>query len=739
MALLGVRDDQRGHQCALRRSSLRRGHAPARFTRPSFSNRHHCPRDMDGLAALSGMDLERGSRGRTRTLGHNKREKTRGRGWPHWFAQGQPNRLAALAAGVAFGMLLTSVAATWLRKRVSEASSAVAPTYSDTRRSAYARLGFPAAGVPPRVPHWLPGEVSRDENGLHLHTGAVLTWKGDAESDGGEADEDLDSFALAAPREARSPETASFNHRSTGPINDGSTGPSPFVLTREELGAGVGEEPASRPRAGEDDDEGTPGRLRDLLRRREEELRSLRRRAAAAEAMTARLWGLVEDLEGSARTTASLALRETCDAKPHRRLPDRIRRLTSDLRMRRLWGSPADDPHEAQRYLLSLTVGVKQMDNVDRLVRAFDPNAFVVVLFHYDGEVDAWRSLPWSDKAVHVSGLKQSKWWFAKRFLHPDVVAPYDFVFVWDEDIDVHTDGFDWTEYLRVVRDNGLHISQPALISGKGAWPVTRRVPGAVMHRLGKDWSSRPCLDSTGARRLIPPCAAYVEIMVPVFSRYAWRCVWTMIQNDLTHGWGLDLTWHTCAADMANNRSAVDGMGVVDAQGVRHLGVPTLGEQGEGTSTVSGMMAVSRRRVAEWDMYNARWSVPNLVAYYAQGDDLESTKASSRSTEQMDHTTTYPAAFTDEGKMGMVVEDDASNQDREYVDRAHSIAVTVGVSATNPVNGSAGRAMSEEAENEALLEVDRKVAIERGWLLGAKLSPDEDTDETRRYFESDVV
>jgi hypothetical protein len=44
----------------------------------------------------------------------------------------------------------------------------------------------------------------------------------------------------------------------------------------------------------------------------------------------------------------------------------------------------------------------------------------------------------------------------------------------------------------------------------------------------------------------------------------------------------------------ATNRSAVNGMGVVDAQGVRHLGAPTLGEQGESTGTVSGMQAVSR-------------------------------------------------------------------------------------------------------------------------------------------------
>jgi len=42
------------------------------------------------------------------------------------------------------------------------------------------------------------------------------------------------------------------------------------------------------------------------------------------------------------------------------------------------------------------------------------------------------------------------------------------------------------------------------------------------MHRLGKDWHDQPCLDAAGAPRLTPPCAAYVEIMVPVFSRQAW-------------------------------------------------------------------------------------------------------------------------------------------------------------------------------------------------------------------------
>lgn len=25
--------------------------------------------------------------------------------------------------------------------------------------------------------------------------------------------------------------------------------------------------------------------------------------------------------------------------------------------------------------------------------------------------------------------------WYAKRFLHPDIVAPYDYIFIWDEDL----------------------------------------------------------------------------------------------------------------------------------------------------------------------------------------------------------------------------------------------------------------------------------------------------------------
>ncbi len=36
--------------------------------------------------------------------------------------------------------------------------------------------------------------------------------------------------------------------------------------------------------------------------------------------------------------------------------------------------------------------------------------------------------------------------WYAKRFLHPDIVDPYEYIFIWDEDLDV--EHFDAEKYV---------------------------------------------------------------------------------------------------------------------------------------------------------------------------------------------------------------------------------------------------------------------------------------------------
>uniref|UniRef100_M8BEH1 Uncharacterized protein n=1 Tax=Aegilops tauschii TaxID=37682 RepID=M8BEH1_AEGTA len=125
-------------------------------------------------------------------------------------------------------------------------------------------------------------------------------------------------------------------------------------------------------------------------------------------------------------------------------LPRGIVQDKSNFEFESLGGNPGRKGAAAGRpakSLLAIPVGIKQKAVVDKLVSKFPAANFAVMLFHYDGAVDGWGDLPWSRRAVHVAAVDQTKWWFGKRFLHPDLVADYDYIFLWDEDIEV--DGFD--------------------------------------------------------------------------------------------------------------------------------------------------------------------------------------------------------------------------------------------------------------------------------------------------------
>ncbi|KAI3988749.1 hypothetical protein MKX01_001521 [Papaver californicum] len=115
-------------------------------------------------------------------------------------------------------------------------------------------------------------------------------------------------------------------------------------------------------------------------------------------------------------------------------LPPGIIASESDLYLRRLWGKPTEDLTFKQKYLVTFTVGYKQKDNIDAAVKKFSDD-FTIMLFHYDGLTTEWDEFEWSKRAIHVSAPKQTKWWYAKRFLHPDIVAPYEYIFIWDEDL----------------------------------------------------------------------------------------------------------------------------------------------------------------------------------------------------------------------------------------------------------------------------------------------------------------
>ncbi|KAK4433031.1 hypothetical protein Salat_1065300 [Sesamum alatum] len=283
-----------------------------------------------------------------------------------------------------------------------------------------------------------------------------------------------------------------------------------------------------------------------------------------------------------------------CRRRPPGRetLPRGILAETSNLERRPLWGLPKNT--NIYKTLFAVAVGIKQKENVDKMVQKFLQSNFVVMLFHYDGVVDEWKAFEWSSTVIHVSADNQTKWWFAKRFLHPDIVAAYDYIFLWDEDLGV--ENFHPERYLSIVKDEGLEISQPALEIGESEVHhlITARWRRANVHRRAYK------LDGKGIRcdntSDTPPCTGWIEVMAPVFSRAAWRCVWYLIQGDRTKN-----------------------IGVVDAEYVVHYGFPTLGEPDKSKdvseekkepvqpNAINQRLEVRRQSYNEYKVFKRRW------------------------------------------------------------------------------------------------------------------------------------
>ncbi|XP_022723404.1 uncharacterized protein LOC111280361 isoform X2 [Durio zibethinus] len=272
-------------------------------------------------------------------------------------------------------------------------------------------------------------------------------------------------------------------------------------------------------------------------------------------------------------------------------LPHGIMQAHSDLELRPLWSrssSRSKVNDTTNKNLLAMPVGIKQKENVDDVVQKFLEAKFSIILFHYDGNVDGWWDLDWGDKAIHIVAHNQTKWWFAKRFLHPDIVSIYDYIFLWDEDLGV--EHFDPRRYLEIVKSEGLEISQPALDPNSTE----------IHHRIT-------------IRARMKKFHRFVEGMAPVFSRSAWYCAWHLIQNDLVHGWGVDMKLGYCArGDRSKN------VGVIDSEYIVHKGIQSLGGsghpttratiKGHGTSGFDLRTEIRRQSTGELKAFKERWN-----------------------------------------------------------------------------------------------------------------------------------
>ncbi|KAD4982366.1 hypothetical protein E3N88_19037 [Mikania micrantha] len=275
-------------------------------------------------------------------------------------------------------------------------------------------------------------------------------------------------------------------------------------------------------------------------------------------------------------------------------LPRGIIEAKSDLELKPLWStssSKLETNISAPHNLLAIPVGLKQKRNVNTIVQKFLQENFTIILFHYDGRLDGWQDLEWSNKAIHIVAENQTKWWFAKRFLHPAAVSIYDYIFLWDEDLGVQH--FNPKRYLDIVKTEGLEISQPALDPNSTGihHRITVRKKANKLHRRVYDSrGSVKCSDASDG----PPCAGFVEGMAPVFSRAAWHCAWHLIQNDLVHGWGMDIKLGYCAQGERSKK-----VGIVDSEYVVHQGIQSLG----GPSAKK----IRRQSTLELTTFKQRW------------------------------------------------------------------------------------------------------------------------------------
>ncbi|XP_057471975.1 uncharacterized protein LOC130760615 isoform X1 [Actinidia eriantha] len=293
-------------------------------------------------------------------------------------------------------------------------------------------------------------------------------------------------------------------------------------------------------------------------------------------------------------------------------LPRGIIQARSDLELKPLWSTSSSSSKvnvSSSHNLLAIPAGIKQKSNVDAIVRKFLSENFTIILFHYDGNVDGWWDVEWSKKAIHIVAENQTKWWFAKRFLHPAVVSIYDYIFLWDEDLGVEK--FHPGRYLKIVESEGLEISQPALDPNSTGihHRITIRLRTNKLHR--RVWEARgstKCSDDSEE----PPCTGFVEGMAPVFSRSAWLCAWHLIQNDLVHGWGMDMKLGYCAQG-----DRTEKVGVVDSEYIVHQGIQTLGgasapkasnpEDSNKEHTLDIRTVIRKEATSELQIFKQRW------------------------------------------------------------------------------------------------------------------------------------
>ena len=180
------------------------------------------------------------------------------------------------------------------------------------------------------------------------------------------------------------------------------------------------------------------------------------------------------------------------------------------------------------------TVGKNGKQYLEKTIRSFGTDTFDYLIIVFDDttfEEDIFKSC----KFIYEKGYR---WHLITKYAM-DVDVNYKRIFAWPDDIDV--EGFSVTNYIDIMDQYGLEMSQPALTEDSYVGhPITA-------HR----------------KKCILRFTNFVEIMIPVFDRISWIKFIGRVNEFLTDsGWGHDF--------LAESHCGFTKMAIVDAEPVIH-------------------------------------------------------------------------------------------------------------------------------------------------------------------------
>lgn len=196
------------------------------------------------------------------------------------------------------------------------------------------------------------------------------------------------------------------------------------------------------------------------------------------------------------------------------------------------------------RILFSSPVGKNAVELLPRVLEQFSKAGADVFLMQYDDGEELHDIVRGEDVGEGKRQLYEDtvetplllsikdrgyKWQLAMRHLHPDVVAKYDYIFLWDDDLAVGD--FDAQRFVKIMAKNFLTMAQPSITS-----------PHDIAHGITQCRELTSLLSDENGERydVVGRMTNFVEVMAPVFSREGWREFYSYLVPENKSGYGYD-------------------------------------------------------------------------------------------------------------------------------------------------------------------------------------------------------